>query len=312
MKRVGAVVVTHNSAKEILACLSSLSGQVDRLVVLDNASCDGTPALVATKPGIVLIANSENRGFAAALNQGIEALDTELILVINPDAVLLTSLAPLVEAFAAPDVGAAAGKLVDEGGRPQIGFNVRRFPTPAALSLEALGVNRVWKKNPVNRRYRCLDLDPNRPAEIEQPAGAFLMIRRDAWEAVGGWDSKFYPLWFEDVDFLKRLKSAGFRIIYEPRAVARHAGGHSIQHVNAESRIIWWYGSLLRYASKHFRLPGRALVATAIVGGCAVRMVFGLLLWWKRYPVRVYFRVIRFACLRLLPDRLGEADGLPV
>jgi len=312
MKRVGAVIVTHNSAEHITACLSALSGRVDQIVVVDNASDDGTADLVAGAQRASLIANPENRGFAAALNQGIQALDTELILALNPDAIVLTSLAPLAEAFEDPSVGAAAGKLVDGSGRPQIGFNVRRFPTPASLALEALGMNRVWKKNPVNRRYRCLDLDPDRPAEVEQPAGAFLMIRRGVWQALGGWDCKFYPLWFEDVDFLKRLRSAGFRIIYEPQAVARHAGGHSVQHVDADSRILWWYGSLLRYAVKHFRPLGRFVVAVAVLCGSVVRMVFGLLFWWKRYPVKVYVRVIRFACLRLLPGRLGEVDGLPV
>ncbi len=83
-----------------------------------------------------------------------------------------------------------------------------------------LGINRLWPRNPVNWRFRCYDVDLQsmKPVEIEQPAGAFMMIRRDAWERVGGFDESFYPLWFEDVDFCCRLKLAGLRLFHVPSA----------------------------------------------------------------------------------------------
>ncbi len=85
-----------------------------------------------------------------------------------------------------------------------------------------LGLNRLWPGNPVNRRYRCLDLDLEAAADVEQPAGAFLLIRRDAWQALGGFDEGFHPIWFEDVDFLKRARDAGYRRAL--RSVARWRG----------------------------------------------------------------------------------------
>jgi GT2 family glycosyltransferase len=311
MKGIGAVIVTYNSEGEIGSCLDSVMSRVESVIVVDNASSDGTLAEVRERPFAALIANTGNRGFAAAVNQAIQALDTPYILLLNPDAVLQTGLEELAAACGEPGVGAAAGKLTGSEGRPQTGFSVRRFPTPLALSFEALGLNRIWRGNPVNRRYRCLDVNLEVPADVEQPAGAFLMIRRQAWQAVGGFDEGFYPIWFEDVDFLKRARSAGFRVRYAPGAVARHGGGHSVGRIPWESREVCWYGSLMRYSFKHFRITGRVLVWAAVVTGCTIRAVYGVLRQRKLSPLAVYGRVISFACLRLVSGRIGEAGGMP-
>ena len=90
-------------------------------------------------------------------------------------------------------------------------------------------------------------------ARVDQPAGAFLMFSRIAWESVGGFDERFWPLWFEDVDFCARIKSAGFCTYYDPEGVAKHAGSHSIRALPLENRERYWYGSLLEYAEKHYR-----------------------------------------------------------
>ena len=100
--------------------------------------------------------------------------------------------------------GLAAGKLVDKTGVAQKGFTIRRFPTPASLIFELFGINRLWPSNPVNRRYRYLDRDLDQPGPVEQPAGAFLMFRRDVWKRLRGFDESFHPVWFEDVDYCRR------------------------------------------------------------------------------------------------------------
>ena len=138
-----------------------------------------------------LIANPENRGFAAAVNQGFAELKNPYVLLLNPDAVIQTSLEPLREACDLPGSAGAGGQLVDGNGQPQVGFMVRRLPTPAALILEALLLNRFWPGNPVNRRYRCLDWDSSSRSRVEQPAGAFFMVRRAVWQELGGLDERF-------------------------------------------------------------------------------------------------------------------------
>jgi hypothetical protein len=312
MRGIGGVIVTYNSEDVIGACLDSALPRVERLVVVDNASSDATLDEVRKRPRAALIANVENLGFAAAVNQGFRRLDCPLVLILNPDVTLQTGLGPLAQACREPGVAVAAGKLVDERGRPQRGFSVRRFPKPSSLGFEVLGLNRIWPGNPVNQRYRCADLDLEAEAEVEQPAGAFLLIRRDVWEAVGGFDEEFRPLWFEDVDFLHRVSGRGYRTRYVPSAVAEHKGGHSVTQLSSESRAVCWYASLLRYAFKHFQAGGRVAVWSAVVAGCTIRMLGVFLGQWKLWPLRVYCKVIRLACLRLVSGRIGESGVVPV
>ena len=219
---VAVVIVTYNSAGDIDKCLDSVQN-VTEVVVVDNGSSDATVRLAGARgPAVRVVANGANRGFAAAANQGVCATTSPLVLFLNPDAALVTGLESMVAECQSPGVGAAGGRLIDENGETQIGFNLRNRPTPAVLVAEALLVNRLWPSNPVNRRYRCLDLNHFQAQDVEQPAGAFLMVRRDALHSIAGWDERFHPLWFEDVDLCLRLRRAGHRIRYVPGAVALH------------------------------------------------------------------------------------------
>jgi len=292
MRQVGIVIVTYNSAAEIGACLDAAIATGAEVLVIDNASTDGTPDQVRRR-GVALIVNPVNRGFAAAVNQGIRLVTTEFILLLNPDAVVHSgSLEPLRAACAAPGAGAAGGKLVDSQGAVQAGFSVRRLPTPVVLAFEVLLVNRLWPGNPANWHYRCYDLKYDEPAAVEQPAGAFLMIRRQVWEDLGGLDEQFYPIWFEDVDFCKRLRNRGYGVYYEPGAVATHEGGHSIRKILLENRELYWYGSLLKYAFKHFHSGTSRGLCLAVLVGSLLRMAMGIVLQRSLRPVWIYRRVM--------------------
>ncbi len=284
---VAVVIVTHNSAGEIEACLRSLEG-TGEVVVVDNASQDDTCRRVqAAAPRLRLIRNSRNLGFAAAVNQGIRATANPLVLLLNPDAVLRGSLEPMVQECLSPEVGAVAGQLVDSLGQPQIGFNVRSLPTPFFLAAELLLVNRLWPSNPLNRRYRRLDLDPSRRQDVEQPAGAFLMVRRDVLDQIGPLDEGFYPLWFEDVDLCLRIRRAGYVIRYVPGCLAEHQGAHSLRAMPLEQKHLAWYRNLLRFTEKHYS-PATCLALR-------VTVYTGLALRWS-------------ACM-LKSERRGECQG---
>lgn len=309
MNAIGAVIVTHNSEREIGPCLDALQGLVEETVVVDNASGDGSANQVRHRAGVELIANPANLGFAAAVNQGVQALRSPLVLVLNPDTIVESGLQILCDACREPGVGAASGKLIGPDGASQEGFTLRRFPSPTALTLEALGINRLWPSNPVNRRYRCQDLDLDQPAEVEQPPAAFLMFRKDAWAAAGGFDEGFWPVWFEDVDFLRRLRSAGYRVLYHPGAIARHKGGHSVNRMPEDWRILCWYSNFLRYVQKHFSRPGRILAGLAVAGGALCRAAAALLAG-RRDSTWAYGKVFLFACLWLVSRRYREAGLL--
>lgn len=269
---VAAVVVTHNSASVIDNCLHSLEN-IAEIVVVDNGSTDDTCRVVANRTGVRLIANPQNRGFAAAANQGVKATVSPVVLFLNPDVRLESDLCALCEELGADGVGAATGRLLDENGRTQVGFNVRAFPSPASLAFEALLVNRIWRGNPVNRRYRGLDLDYDRPQNVEQPAGAFLLVRREVLEQVGLWDERFYPIWFEDVDLCRRIRQAGYSIRYVPACRARHQGGHSVGQISLDQRQLYWYGSLLTYADKYFSPAARVGMRIGVALGALLRML---------------------------------------
>ena len=304
LNKIGIVIVTHNSTPDIGSCLDAALGTGAQVVVVDNASTDGT-CLEVERRGVRLIANSSNAGFAAAVNQGIRALPAPLLLLLNPDAILQSGLEYLCAACDDPQTAAAGGMLVDNQGNPQIGFMVRRFPSPAALCLEVLLVNRLWPGNPVNWHYRCLDLNYTAPLEVEQPAGAFLMIRRDAWEKLGGFDESFYPLWFEDVDFLKRAREKGYRVCYTPGAVAKHTGAHSIRKISLEFRQFYWYRSLLTYAARHFPPGSEKIVCLAVIIGSIIRTMLGIAHQRSLKPIAVYGKVVRLAGRQLLFGAAG-------
>ena len=273
MARVAIVIITYNSAEEIGGCLDALLGLTDiELLVIDNASSDATRVEVLAR-NVRMITNPTNAGFAAAVNQGVMSTTAPLILLLNPDAHLVSGLDSMASFFESRETGAVGGMLIRDNSLPDIGFMVRSLPAPTALIFEVLGINRIWPRNPVNWHYRCLAMSPMATAEVDQPAGAFLMLSRQAWRAIGGFDERFWPVWFEDVDFCARLKSAGFRTYYTPKGVAKHPGSHSIRKLPLENRERYWYGSLLEYAGKHYGSSAFRAVCAAVIVGAFLRGV---------------------------------------
>lgn len=283
-----------------MSCLDALAEMAPdvAVTVVDNASTDGTLESVRMRSRVKLVANRENRGFAGAVNQGFKITAGDPILLLNPDVRLRTSLAPLIEAC--NEHGLAAGQLTARDGQVQSGFTIRRFPTPASLAFELLGVNRLWPGNPVNRHYRYLDRDLDRQGPVEQPAGAFLMARRDVWEHLGGLDEDFHPVWFEDVDFCERAVTEGYQIQYVPQVRAEHLGGHSVRKLPSARMELYWYVSLLSYAAKHFRpWPYRGVCLAAVLS-TVPRTVAGIVRERNLNPVVSGCKIMRLAVERLV------------
>lgn len=275
-----AIIVSHNSAECIETCLQSVLRHPGwDIIVVDNASTDQTLEKARSfAPAISIIANTENKGFAGAVNQAVERTESKIFIILNPDTVAKPgSLDALSLALTSENAGAAGGLLVDAEGKPETGFTVRRFPTLASALAETLLLNRLWPRNPWNRRYRCLDLDYSQPQLVDQPAGACLAMTRAAWLDVGGFDEGFFPVWFEDVDFCRRLRERGWKILYRPEAVFVHAGGHSVNKLSFVERQTFWYRHLLRYFGKHHQRWEIILLRAGIVAGTVLRSLLSLL-----------------------------------
>jgi N-acetylglucosaminyl-diphospho-decaprenol L-rhamnosyltransferase len=274
-----AIVVTHCSRNCIEVCLQALTNQSGwEIFVIDNASNDDTAELVRRlSPGVRVVANPENIGFAAAVNQGVRVAQGDLVLILNPDCVANPgALDRLAEAFADPNVMALGGMLVDLGGQPQKGFTVRRFPTLGRVFAEIFLLNRIWPSNTWNRRYRCLDLDYAKQQDVEQPAGACLAFRREVWERIGGFDEAFFPVWFEDVDFCRRIHDAGLKILYSPKVLFTHAGAHSVGQLPYAQRQLYWYANLQRYFKKHHSALALGVLRAGILVGLVFRSFLAL------------------------------------
>ncbi len=266
------VIVAWNSAAHLEAAVRSIPSGVP-VVVVDNASSDGSVS-IARRAGARLVALSENIGFGPASNLGVrEAGSARAILFLNPDAALLDaerSLAALSSALAEPGVDAVAPRLEGEG---QELFQLRKLPTVASLAREAFLVNRLWPTNPWLRRERYLDRDRSSSFDVEQPAGAALLVRRDVLEKLSGFDPAFAPAWFEDVDLCARIWKSGGRIRYVPAARATHVGGTTMRSLSYADYLPLYTRNLLRYLSRHFGAPRRLAAKISLACGALLRLL---------------------------------------
>jgi N-acetylglucosaminyl-diphospho-decaprenol L-rhamnosyltransferase len=273
------IVVTHNSRDCIRACLQALVTFPQwKVVMVDNNSTDDTfQEAGASGLEVLILSNSHNVGFAGAVNQAAKVAEGNVLVILNPDTIATAgSLDKLGDALRADMVGAAGGLLLGADGLPQKGFTVRRFPSIGSMLAEVLLVNRAWPSNPWNVRYRCLDLDYRTAQEVEQPAGACLAVKRQAWDEINGFDEGFFPVWFEDVDFCRRLRDKGWKIVYCPDAIFSHSGGHSVSGLAFRDRQYYWYKNLVRYFAKHHSRAQLAILRVSITVGLLLRALLSL------------------------------------
>jgi GT2 family glycosyltransferase len=249
-------VVVHWHGEEDLARLLAAWPRDPRfeLVVVNNGSAAPLP-----EGPFHLVEPGANLGFAGGANAGVAAARAPALLLLNPDARPEPgALEQLLEGLAAfPEAAGVVPRLVDEEGRSQLEWQLRRLPRPTELLLHALLI--------------APSLGPGRePAAgtaIEQPAAAALVLRRQALSAVGGLDRGYYPAWFEDVDLARRLARQGLRLRYWPAAVFRHRLGGSVPRLGYGA-FLWIYGrNLCRYlARQHGEGWARAAQALLVAG----------------------------------------------
>lgn len=220
---LAVVIVTYNSAHVIGELLDSLPAALDGrtadVVVVDNASTDGTARLVAARGGCRVV-RSANVGYAGGINRGVrEAMSAEAILILNPDVRLgEKSVPPLLAALQEPDVGIVAPQVRSPRGALEL--SLRREPTLA----RALGLTRT--RMAAFSEYVSSPSAYTRPCTVDWALGAVLLMSRKCYDALGGWDETYF-LYSEETDLALRARDAGLLTRYEPRAVAVHIGGQS-------------------------------------------------------------------------------------
>ena len=252
------IIVSWNVRDLLRRCLASLSAPQPlagprleiEIIVVDNASADGSADMVRAEfPQVRLIANDENRGFTAANNQGLTASQGRYLLLLNPDTEIVDdALATMVGYMEAhPEVGALGPQLRYPDGRLQP--SRRRFPTFATALVESTVVQQWWPDNRLLRRYYMADTSDDAIQAVDWLVGACLLVRRHAYEQVGGLDEGFF-MYSEELDWCKRLKDAGWEVVYLPTATVIHHEGKSSEQVVA-ARHIYFQSSKVRYFRLH-------------------------------------------------------------
>ncbi len=246
------VVVNWNVRDLLRRCLHSVLAHAIRLeiIVVDNASSDGSAAMVRAEfPSVRLIANEENRGFTAATNQGLALAQGRYLLLLNPDTeVVGDALATMVHYMDAhPKVGALGPQLRYPDGSRQP--SRRRFPTFATALVESTVIQEWWRDNRFLRRYYMADTPDDAIQAVDWVVGACLLVRREVYDQVGGLDEGFF-MYSEELDWCRRIKEAGWQVVYLPTATIIHHEGRSSEQV-VPARHIHFQSSKVRYFRKH-------------------------------------------------------------
>lgn len=279
---ISVVIVNWNSGPLLQSCVSSLLRHAPdcQLVVVDNASLDSSAAyLDALKAPVALIRNRINAGFAAGCNTGWKNCDGNHILFLNPDAETLAgSVQSLARVLAeAPDIWAAGGQLLSNAWQPQDEYAARAFPTLASVRADMFFLDEIWPENPWTKRYRVPPKRGQFPHVVDQPPAACLMVRRSALESLNGFDERFHPAWFEDVDLCKRIRDGGGRILLVPTARFLHQGGSSLKSLGKEMFLEYFHKNQVRYFAKHHGAETARSIRRVIVTGMCLRACVSLL-----------------------------------
>lgn len=269
------LIVSFNSAADLPTCLQALPRGARRVsyevLLIDNASGDGTPDLVRENfPDVRVIANRENRGFARAANQGFREATGRHLLLLNPDTVVGDESLDRCVAFLDThrDVGIVGPRVNNPDGTLQRACR-RSLPTPTVSLFRLGGLGRLFPRHPAARAYNLEDSDPARTMDVDAVSGSFLMVRREALEATGGMDERYF-LYGEDLDFCVSVMRAGYRVVYYPEAVVVHEKGTS----SRQARLLAnreFHRSMALFHRKHFAARTPAWLNTLILSAIAVR-----------------------------------------
>jgi N-acetylglucosaminyl-diphospho-decaprenol L-rhamnosyltransferase len=260
--RVTVVVVTHNSADRIADCLASieLHGTGSSVIVVDNASSDGTVQAVEAFPSATLVRSIANEGFSRANNRALLKVETEFALLLNPDARLTASTLPeLVAAANRRPAGAAFGpRTIHEDGRPQVSFGpdlglrseYRQRRLVKGVKAGAPWAVAAWREASAAE------------ASVDWISGACMLLRVSAARAVGFFDERYF-LYEEDADLCLRLRKAGFEAVFAPKAVVTHALGTSMAKSPVAARDAYDESHLLYYSLHRSR--GETAILRAMI-----------------------------------------------
>lgn len=295
------ITVSWNVRELLQACLASVArGRGDlnlEVIVVDSASSDGSAEMVKEEfPWVTLLAQQENVGFPRGNNIGMAQSRGRYLLLLNPDTEVIADALPRMVAYldAHPDIGALGPQLLNPDGSVQ--SSRRRFPTLATGFLESTWLAGQFPG--IHEHYYALDLPDNAIADVDWVVGACILVPRDVYEQVGPMDEAYF-MYSEELDWCRRIKDTGRRVVYYPEAqIMHHYGKSSEQAIVA--RHINFERAKLRYFRKHHGQTAAGVLRVYLLAGYAFQMALeatkGLLghkRALRRQRVRAYGEVLR-------------------
>jgi O-antigen biosynthesis protein len=317
----------ENALTSISRALTGIDGEV---IVVDNASDDGSAAMVREKfPAVRLIESAGNVGFARANNLALKVAQAEFLLLINPDTIVQEDTFRVMLDFfrAHPETGLAGCRILNPDGSFQLPCR-RSFPTPWVAFTKVFGLSTMFPKSRLFGRYNLTYLDPDATYEVDAVSGSFMMLRRAVYEKIGGLDESFF-MYGEDLDWCYRVRQAGFAIHYVHATQIIHFKGESTRRSNIDEVRVF-YGAMILFVEKHFArsrvawfflhlgigLRGAAAVLARSVRAIAFAVVDALIVMgtivvaeWL-YPGRVFrFPSYAYPIVYLIPAGIVLAVG---
>ena len=263
---VDVVIVNWNSGPQLRECLQSFAAVANddvaaRVTVIDNASTDGSSEGLEASMPLAVVRNANNRGFGAACNQGAAGSEADFLLFLNPDTRLMPgSFAEPVRYLRAHEnerVGIVGIQLVDADGR--VARNTARAPTAWSMVGNSVGFDRLAPR--LFPPHFVTEWAHDQTRTVDQVMGAFFLVRRSLFEALGGFDERFF-VYYEDLDFSVRARAQGWRSVYLSTAQAFHRGQGTTEGATAR-RTFYFCRSRILYARKHFGALGALAVTLA-------------------------------------------------
>ena len=251
-----SIIIVNYNVKEFLQNLlhsaEKASSRISKeIIVIDNASDDGSVDIIKQKfPTVKLIENKNNIGFGSANNQGLKIAQGKYILFINPDCIVSENTFDKMISFfnEHPDCGLAGCKILNSDGSLQLACR-RSFPGPWTSFTKVTGLSNLFPGSRIFARYNLTYLDENRTHEVDAVSGSFMMIKRDAYEKVGGFDDQFF-MYGEDLDLCYRVQKAGFKVYYVPDTQIIHYKGESTKRSNLDETKLF-YDAMHKFVKKH-------------------------------------------------------------
>ncbi len=270
--RVDVIVVSYNSADTLRACVEPLVGVPGvSVIVVDNDSPEDSLGVIGDLP-LTAIESGRNGGFGFGCNVGAAAGDAPYVLFLNPDARLSPAdLGRLVAVLDAErDVALVGPRLFEEDG--SLMPSQRRFQTARSTWAQALFLHRVVRRAPWANEIVTEPEAYAQPAYPDWVSGACMLVRREAFDAIDGFDEGFF-LYGEDMDLGARLRAAGGLVRYEPGATAHHEGGRSAPRTSLFAVLA---RSRMRFARKHYGRMSAWLQWLGLAAGAATHVIAAL------------------------------------